>query len=120
MRVDLTDPAVIEIIHVVAAAGFSVAFTSGQVLQKPERPLPAFPCDVGTFASLYTVQGFKRCVVVDTDGDDIVCVLLDDVDVMSPGEYDTLCHHDLLLVNRQDILHPDFVADAPRYTDVVH
>ena len=108
VRVDLTDPEVVEIINVVAAAGCGVAFTSYGVLQQVSVSLPVYQCDVGSLASINTVDGFKSCIIVDVDDDDIVCVLLEDVQVRSDIEHDNLCRHDLLLVKQSDILHPDF------------
>ena len=108
VRVDLTDPEVVEIINVVAAAGFGVAFTSYGLLQHVSGSLPVYQCDVGSLASINTVDGFKSCIIVDVDDDDIVCVLLEDVEVRSDVEHDNLCRHDLLLVKQSDILHPDF------------
>ena len=63
---------------------------------------------MGSLASINTVDGFKSCIIVDVDDDDIVCVLLEDVEVRSDIEHDNLCRHDLLLVKQSDILHPDF------------
>jgi hypothetical protein len=114
IRVDLTDPAIIDIIHVVAAAGFGVAFTSCGLLKDADGSYPVHNFDVGSFASLNTVNGFKSCVVVDVDDDDVVCVLLDDIDVRSTDENDHISRHDLLLVKRLDILHPEFAESRVR------
>lgn len=114
VRIDLTDPAIIDIIHVVAAAGFGMAYSSTSVLQYSAGLYPAHNCDIGSFASLNTVIGFKRCVVVDIDNEEVVCVLLEDVDVESIGEFDKLNRHDLLLVKRADLLHPDFAITTGR------
>jgi hypothetical protein len=114
VKIDLTDPAIIEIVNVVAAAGFGMAFTSYGILSKSAEVYPMHRCEVGTFASLNTVDGFKRVVVVDIDDDDIVCVLLDDINVESAGEYEQLHRHDLLMVKCQDLLHPDFAATTYR------
>ena len=108
VRVDLTDPEVVEIINVVAAAGFGVAFTSYGLIQHMSGSLPVYQFDVGSLASINTVDGFKPCIIVDVDDDDVVCVLLEDVEVRSDREHDNLCRHDLLLVKQSDILHPDF------------
>ena len=108
VRVDLTDPEVVQIINVVAAAGFGVAFASYGVLQQVSGSLPVYKCDVGSQASIHTVDGFKSCIIVDVDDDDAVCVLLEDVEVRSDIEHNNLCRHDLLLVKQSDILHPDF------------
>jgi len=114
VRIDLTDPAIIDIIHVVAAAGFGMAYSSTAVLQHSTGLYPAHNCDIGSFASLNTSIGFKHCVVVDIDSEEVVCVLLEDIDVESIGEFDKLNRHDLLLVKRADLLHPDFAITTGR------
>ncbi len=108
VRIDLTDPAIIDIIHIVAAAGFGVAFTSYGLLKESDGLYPMHSCEIGALASLNTIMGFKPCVVVDIEDDDIVCVLLEDIDVQATDEYDQLSRHDLLLAKRGDILHPEF------------
>ncbi|MFP6809881.1 MAG: hypothetical protein VB960_02400 [Pseudohongiellaceae bacterium] len=118
VRVDLTDPDIIDIIHVVAAAGFGVAFTSYGLLKQTDGIYPAHNFEVGSSISLDTVSGFKPCVVVDVEGDDVVCVLLDDIDTHSVDEYDGLCRHDLLLVKRIDVLHPEFAESKSKPSGV--
>jgi len=112
LRVDLSDPDVIEIIHIVAAAGFGVAFTSTGLLRSPSALLPAYRFDIGSKASLNTIVGFKQAIVVDVDDDDVVCVLTEEIDVQAidsaADEYDKLLPNDLLLVQRADILHADY------------
>ncbi|MCH7672497.1 MAG: hypothetical protein IIC59_14840 [Proteobacteria bacterium] len=121
VRIDLADPEIIDIIHIVAAAGFGVAFTSYGLLKHADGQFPLHTCSVGAFASLNTVSGFKSCVIVDVEDDDVVCVLLDDIDVHETDEYDQLCRHDLLLVKRIDILHPEFAENkATPMTAVIH
>ena len=119
VRIDLTDPDIIDIIHVVAAAGFGVAFTSYGLLKQSEGRYPVHGCEIGALASLDTVSGFKPCIVVDVEDDDVVCVLLDDIDVRAVDEYDRLCRHDLLLVKRMDILHPEFAEAKTKPTSAV-
>lgn len=114
VRIDLTDPAIIDIIHVVAAAGFGMAYGASDILLPSTGLYPAHDCDIGSFASLNTVVGFKRCVVVDIDNEEVVCVLLEDIDAESVGEYEKLSRHDLLLVKRADLLHPDFAITTGR------
>ncbi|MBQ14065.1 MAG: hypothetical protein CMQ17_06665 [Gammaproteobacteria bacterium] len=119
VKVDLTDPAIIEIIHVVAAAGFGVAFTSYGLLKQTGDFFPSHSCEVGTHAALNTIEGFKPCVVVDVDEDDVVCVLMDDIDTRSAHAQDRLSRHDLLLVKRPDILHPEFADSSAKPDGVV-
>jgi hypothetical protein len=115
VRVDLTDPEIIDIINVVAAAGFGVAFTSYGLLNDADGSFPVFQFDIGSLASLNTVNGFKSCIVVDVDDDDVVCVLLDEIDMIpSDTDFEQLCKHDLLLVKRMDILHPEYAESHAR------
>ena len=119
VRIDLTDPAVIDIIHIVAAAGFGVAFTSYGLLKESNGLYPVHRCEIGALASLHTIIGFKPCIVVDIEDDDIVCVLLEDIDVQATDEYDRLSRHDLLLAKRGDILHPEFAESKARPSSAV-
>jgi hypothetical protein len=112
VRVDLTDPTIMEIINVVAAAGFGTAYASSGVLQSSQVQYPAFHCHIGGFAALNTVGGFKNCVVVAVEDDERVCVLLDDIEVTDTGGFEQINRHDLLMVKSADILHPDFVMSA--------
>ncbi|PCJ27958.1 MAG: hypothetical protein COA96_01995 [SAR86 cluster bacterium] len=114
VRIDLTDPNIIDIIHIVAAAGFGVAFTSYGLLNKSDAYFPVHSCEIGALASLNTVIGFKPCIVVDIEDDDVVCVLLEDIDVCATDEYDRLTRHDLLLVKSGDMLHPEFAEDKAK------
>ncbi|MDR0781842.1 MAG: hypothetical protein LBF16_14340, partial [Pseudomonadales bacterium] len=65
-KVDLSDSETIEIIHIVAAAGFGMALTvddllvhdPGDSLQAPPEP------GIGAKVTLHTVDGYKRGVVV--------------------------------------------------------
>ena len=121
VRIDLTDPAIIDIIHIVAAAGFGVAFTSYGLLKESSGLYPAHSCEIGALASLNTIIGFRPCIVVDIEDDDVVCVLLEDIDVQAIDEYDRLSVHDLLLAKRGDILHPEFAeTKAKPETTVLH
>lgn len=111
LRVDLSDPAVIQIINVVAAAGFGTAYVAPGLLQQKPDPKPVFHCQIGGYASLETIEGFKPCVIVDIDEDDVVCVLLDDIDLGFSSASRNLNRHDLLMVKRSDLLHPGFTSE---------
>jgi hypothetical protein len=92
VRIDLTDPAIIDIIHIVAAAGFGVAFTSYGLLKESNGLYPVHSCEIGSLASLNTTD-----------------------------EYERLSIHDLLLAKRGDILHPEFAeTKAKPETTVLH
>ncbi len=121
LRIDLADPAIIEIINVVAAAGFGTAYMVPGALRRKRGRLPYFHGQVGGLASLNTVCGFKPCAVVDMEDNDVVCVLLDDVELGDPDGVDYLHRHDLLLVKRHDLLHPGFCSEQlPEGSQVLH
>ena len=122
VRVDLSDPEIIDIIDVVAAAGFGMTFPSSGLLKQPDDSYPVHDFDVGSAAALNTVNGFKSCIVVDIQKDDVVCVLLEELNFISSlNEPEQLARHDLLLVRPRDILHPDFAEPKTRpETSVLH
>ena len=121
VRIDLTDPDIIDIIHIVAAAGFGVAFTSGGLLNSSDATFPLSNCEIGSFASLDTIGGFVSCVIVDMEDDDIVCVLLDDINEKSGGHSERVYRHDLLLVKRIDLFQPEYAENRKRpNTAILH
>ena len=121
MRLDLTDPEVIEIIHIVAAAGFGFPYLPIGVLKSASGEFPRFDAVVGNLASLNTVSGFKPCVVVEVAEEEVACVLLDDLPVEGGEGEESLCRNDLLVVGRMDLLHPSFAQTGGRpETATVH
>ena len=114
LKVDLTDPEVIEIIHIVAAAGFGTAYTSKGLLRETPGLIHLNKCEIGAIATLNTISGFVSCVVVDLEDDDVVCVLLNDISERQQGLIEEVSRHDLLLVNRVDLLNPEFADDYIR------
>lgn len=110
LSVDITDPDIVDIINVVAAAGFGTAYLSSGILSESGQHMPAFHCQVGGAAALETVAGYKACVVVAMEDDEAICVLLEDIMLDANGEYEheQLFRHDLLLVKRDRLLHPGF------------
>lgn len=120
IRVDLADADTIEIIHIVAAAGFGLALPSENVLAELNDTALNYDCDIASPVSINTLKGYKRCVVVDIEGDDVVCVMLDKVDISSPGQFDAVNPHDLLLLKRHHILHPEYTRQTPTKFDVLH
>lgn len=120
LKVDLTDPEIIDIVHIVAAAGFGTPYNAENVLLQPRLSHLNFKLEIGSRVSLQTVDGYKACVIVDMEENNVVCVLLDKIDVVVPGEYDCLQVHDLLLVNKQDVLHPQYTKNTPSEFDTLH
>lgn len=120
IKVDLSDPRIIEVVQIVAAAGFGVVMPGDEFLLTSDTALPSPYVDIGSHVSIHTVSGYKRCVVVDTNDDEAVCVMLDSVEAGFPGFLDEVKPYDLLLVKRHQLLDPQYASDAPVQTDVVH
>ena len=118
IKLDLSDPVIIDIIDIVAAAGFGVAFASHGLLISTEGCEPLGQIEVGEKVSLRTVLGFIPAVVVEIEDSDVVCVLLEELDIRTAGEalvgLDRVCMHDLLLVKRSDILSSEFAERISR------
>ena len=117
LKIDLTDPEVIEIIHIVAAAGFGTTYTSKGLLEESPGCTLLDNCEIGAIASLRTVSGFVCCVVVDLEDDDVICVLLNDISEVKPGFFEQIHRHDLLSVNRVNLLIPEFADEYKRPQD---
>ncbi len=121
VRVDLNDPETIEIVHIVAAAGFGMVQSSEQILAEENTNEQVFPnLELGTDVSLKTVNGYKRGIIVDAEDDDVVCVILDEITIRVDGEFIEICPHDLLMVKRHQILHPIYSSESPSGQDVLH
>lgn len=121
VRVDLNDPETIEIVQIVAAAGFGVVQPSEQILAQSSGTEQVFPTlELGTEISLKTLKGYKRGIIVDAAKDDVVCVMLDEVVIRVNDEFIEICPHDLIMVKRYQILHPIYSSEVPSGQDVLH
>ena len=119
LRIDLTDPAVIDIIHIVAAAGFGFPWLPGGALKESAGEFPRHKAEVGGLASLNTIHGFKPCVVVDIAEEEVACVLLDDLEIRGAEGDESLYRNDLLVVGHTDVLHPAFAQPTERPASAV-
>jgi len=120
IRVDLNDPDTIEIVNIVAAAGFGLAQTGDDYLVNSHHPQSGFHFDVGSQVSLNTVTGYKCGVVVDMDDDHVVCVMLESIKQVSLHCDDEILPHDVLLVKRHQILDPVYSRAEPAESDILH
>ncbi len=114
LRLDLTDPEVIEIVHIVAAASFGFPYLPEGALRESVGEFPRYEAEVGGLASLNTVSGFVSCVVVEVAEEEVACVLLDDLPVEGASGDASLCRNDLVVVGRTDVLHPEFALPGER------
>ena len=120
IKVDLNDPDTIEIVNIVAAAGFGLAQTGDNFLLTSDHSQMNFQCDIGSQISLSTVNGYKRGVVVDMDEEHVVCVMLESIEQVSPQQDEEIFPHDVLLVKRHQVLDPLYTRTEPGQTDVLH
>ncbi len=130
-KVDLTDPDTIEIVNIVAAAGFGMALTVDDLLVADPGDLHAVvEPEVGMSITLHTVDGYKRGIVVGCDEDEVVCVLLDGIHLgpcefhEAHGESDKNCGdihaHDLVVVKPHQLLPAHYSSLMPASSDTLH
>jgi len=108
IELDLTDETVLKIMHIVAAARFSKPYP-GETILRPMWSLPSEPVrfKVGEKVSFNTIDGFKPGIIVSKDGEELVCVLLEDV--TSPkGDNIQYERHDLLTLSKGQIFPASF------------
>ncbi|HWK55050.1 MAG TPA: hypothetical protein VNR18_11815 [Hyphomicrobiales bacterium] len=125
-KVDLSDPDTIEIVHIVAAAGFGMALTVDDLLvNDPGDSLKvAAEPDIGAQVTLHTVDGYKRGVVVgnEEEDDSVVCVMLDGI--RQPADHQSqlsdIHPHDLVVVKPHNLLSPLYSSREPQPHDVLH
>ena len=120
IKIDLTDPDTIEIVNIVAAAGFGLAQTGDSYLMNTDHSQMSFHCEVGSQISLNTVTGYKRGVVVDMDDDHVVCVMLESIEQVSSHQEEEIMPHDVLLVKRHQVLDALYSRAEPAQSDVLH
>lgn len=120
IKVDLNDPETIEIVNIVAAAGFGLAQTGDHYLLNSDHSQMSFNCDIGSPISLNTVNGYKRGIVVDLDEEHVVCVMLDSIEQVTACQEDEILPHDVLLVKRHQVLDPLYTRVEPVQSDVLH
>jgi hypothetical protein len=121
-RIDLSDPETIEIVHIVAAAGFGMALVVDDLLVNDPAELVSTPIepDVGTRITLHTVDGYKRGVVVGTEDDEVVCVLQDPIRIDNQIEATDIHTHDLVVVKAHQLLPARYSSSHPTTGDVLH
>jgi hypothetical protein len=122
-KVDLSDPETIEIVHIVAAAGFGMALSvddllvddPGDAVRRVQEP------EVGARITLHTVDGYKRGVVVSSEDEEVVCVMQDRINLQGQDNNLSDIHpHDLVVVKPHQLLPAVFSSSEPSPGDVLH
>lgn len=116
-ELDLSDPELIDVLHVVAAAHFLPPLDADEILAD-DLPTIMSELDVGDLVAIHTRDGFKSCVITGLDSIEALCVLLEPIDNL--GEEYELDVYDTLLVNKHSILPADFGNVVPDVECCVH
>jgi hypothetical protein len=121
-KVDLSDPETIEIVHIVAAAGFGMALSVDDLLitDPGDAQTTLWEPEIGTRITLHTIDGYKRGVVVDTEEDEVVCVLLDPIKPDRMNDLTDIHPHDLVVVKAHQLLPARYSSQQPGVSDVLH
>ncbi len=122
-RVDLSDPETIEIVHIVAAAGFGMALSVDDLLvdNPSDAVRPQVEPEVGARITLHTVDGYKRGVVVSSEDEEVVCVLQDRIKLEGQDNNLSDIHpHDLVVVKPYQLLPAVFSSNEPAPSDILH
>jgi hypothetical protein len=121
-RVDLSDPETIEIVQIVAAAGFGMALVVDDLLVNDPAELVSTPIEpeVGARVTLHTVDGYKRGVVVGTEDEEVICVLQDPIKLDNDLEASDIHTHDLVVVKAHQLLPARYSSPNPSTGDVLH
>jgi hypothetical protein len=139
-KVDLTDPAIIEIVNIVAAAGFGMAMQIEDILITKAGDIQrgTIEPELGANITLNTVDGYKRGIVVGVNDDEIVCVLLDRIsligqeigleaeqemeDTLTDLELgsDDIFPHDIVIVKPHQLLPAGYSSLNPVASDIIH
>ena len=132
-KVDLNDPATIEIVNIVAAAGFGMALTVDDLLVADPGDLQQgiTEPETGMSITLHTVDGYKRGIVVGVEEEEVVCVLLDGIKLgsqrlqldpllSSVQDYADIHIHDLVVVKAHQLLPARYSSRSPASSDTLH
>jgi hypothetical protein len=120
IELDLTDESVLRIMHIVAAARFSIPYPAKTVIKSSQSlPSEAIRFKVGERISMDTIDGFKAGVIVAINEEDISCVLLEEVTAPS-GDNIQLDRHDLIVLQKQLALPASFTTTLPGESDLIH
>ena len=119
IELDLTDESVLRIMHIVAAARFSIPYPADDVIKhSPTNCGGSVEFRMGERISLDTIDGFKPAVIVSLD-DEIGCVLLDQITAPS-GDNIQLDQHDLVVVRKEWALPGNLTTTQPGAADTIH
>lgn len=116
-QLDLSDPEIIDILHMVAAARFIEPLDADEVLADDVLTVMCEP-DLGELAAIHTLDGFKTCIIAELDSIEAVCVILEPLSVES--KQIGLEVYDTLVVNKHSLLPAEFGNVEPDTGATLH
>jgi hypothetical protein len=115
-RLELNQPELVDVLHIVAAAHFIEPMDADEFLAQDILTVIS-EIDLGDLVCVNTKGGFKTAVVADLDSIEAVCVLLEPLEI--DGE-DVLDIYDTFVVNKHNILPPEFGNVLPGNEAIIH
>ncbi|EAT11432.1 hypothetical protein HF888_15640 [Bermanella marisrubri] len=115
-HLDVSQPEVVDVLHVVAAAHFIAPLDSEVYLAEDIHTVMS-ELDIGDLVAIHTKDGFKSAVVAQLDSIEAVCVLLEEVNIDAEHRLEV---YDTLTVNKHNILPPEFGNVMPGDEGVIH
>ena len=116
-QLDLADPEIIDILHMVAAAHFIDPLDADEVLADDLYTV-LVEADLGELVAIHTQDGFKSCIIAELDSIEAVCVLLEPL-VLEDKNIE-LEVYDTLVVNKHSLLPAEFGNVEPDHGSVIH
>jgi hypothetical protein len=116
-QLDLANPEIVDILHMVAAAHFIEPLDADLVLAD-DIPTILGEADLGELVAIHTQDGYKSCIIAELDSIEAVCVLLEPL-ILEDKNID-LEVYDTLVVNKHSLLPAEFGNVEPDTGTVVH
>ena len=116
-QLDIANPEIIDILHMVAAAHFIEPLDADEVLAD-DVPTILCEADLGELVAIHTLVGYKSCIIAELDSIEAVCVLLEPL-ILEDKNID-LEVYDTLVVNKHSLLPAEFGNVEPDSCSVIH
>lgn len=115
-NLELENPEVVDVLHIVAAAHF-LAPVDADVYLEEDVSTVLHEVDVGDLIAVHTKAGFKSAVIAELDSIEAVCVLIEPLEVEGQEELDV---YDTLVVNKHSLLPAEFGNVVPGEEATIH
>lgn len=113
---EIENPEVVDVLHIVAAAHFLPPVDADVYLEE-DVPTVLHEVDVGDLVAVHTKAGYKSAVIAELDSIEAVCVLIEPLEVAGQEELDV---YDTLVVNKHSLLPAEFGNVIPGEEATIH